>query len=320
MVRRSRSRGIGYTRLGVLVVVFALLASACAKSTADETPQDSVPTSGAATDLAGVKIDSSTIEELDIVRFSGIDIDDDLSELALQGVTESLDPMDMSLFVDDQGLFTIFPLHPENPGEGGDIVLRLSLPGDESREFELSVAGLPPAPGAWDIAVDALTDSLETGAGELGTSLSDVAAVSFEEVDPQVAVVKLVAGYVDDGSANDLESLLDRPEAGFTADEIDLAERITSKIGLDQLVLPRMDLTTFQALAPGVQTVANSGSTRRVNAERAVFAQSASCWPNPMVIENGDGVRDKGRSTPLLCDRRRGKSQRSHVEGHRRRY
>jgi hypothetical protein len=292
MATLDRSRFVRYQSFGAVALSLALVGTACSSPSVDDATETAVSVSGATVDLSGVSIDSSTFEELDVVRFSGIELDSDMNSLVLQGITGSLDPMDMLLFVDDQGLYTIFPLHPESPGEGGDIVLRLSLPGNERKEFEVSVAGLPPAPGAWDTAVDALTESLEARAGGLGTSLSEVAGVSCVVVDPQVAVVKLVAGYVDDGSANDLESLLDRPEAGFTAEEIDLTERITSKIGLEQLVLAPMDLTTLQALASDAQTVSDSRNTRRVNAERAVFAQSASCWPNTTVIENGDDLSD----------------------------
>lgn len=241
--------------------------------------------------LSGVSIDSSTVEELDVLRFSGIDLESDLGELELQAIVDGNDPLNMLLFIDDGGLYTIFPLHPERPGSGGDATLRLSAGGEQVSEHNLQITGLPPAPGAWDWTIDEMLAGLEIRAGQLGTSLQELSHTAMSDLSDDAAVTKLVASYIDDGSTNDLESLLVRPGSEFSREEVDLVDSIIAKIGMSQLVLPPLDIEPVEAMASSAQTVFKRSSGTSVNAVHAVFAKAASCRTKVIVIEDGDTLK-----------------------------
>ncbi len=293
METRSCSRVASFRASAAAILALALVATACSGPSAEDGETSVEPTAASSgLSLGDVSIDSSSIEELDVIRFSGIDRDGDLGGLALQGITQSLEPMDMLLFLDDAGLYTIFPLHPENPGSGGDIVLRLSAGEQNFKDFDVEIRGLPAAPGAWGRAVDAMIEGLESRADQLGTSLEEIAHTAMTDLDNRAAIIKLVAGYVDDGSTNDLESLLVRPGEEFSADEVDLIDSIVEKIGLEQLVLPSSDMDNPQAFAPYAETVTAPTGDQDFNAVRAVFAQSNSCWENHIQIAGGDELAD----------------------------
>lgn len=289
MAGRSRLRVIRYRALGASVVALALVATACS-SPSDEGTEGTTPLSASETtiDLSGVSIDSSTVEELDVIRFSGIDVDGDLSQLILQGITDSLDPMDMVLFADDQGLYTIFPLHPENPGNGGEIVLRLALSNGDSQEFDVTVSGLPEAPGAWDRTIAAMLDVFADRAAELGTSLSELATSSMDDLGHEAAVLKMVAGLTDDGSTNDLESLLVRPGEELSTEASSLVDSIIAKIGVDQFLPSPLDAVHVEALGSSSLGVSLQIAPTHFNAERAVLAQTGSCRRKEIPISNGD--------------------------------
>ena len=140
--------------------------------------------------------------------------------------------MDLFLFVDDEGLFTVLPLHPETPGVGGPVTLRLSSD-TASVDFDLSLDPIPAAPGAFDGFVETMTSELENRAETLGTSLELLSATSFADLDDAEAIIKLVSAYVDDGTDLDLESL--PAHEGLTPEEGALADAILARI--DPMVL-----------------------------------------------------------------------------------
>jgi len=278
--------------LGATILAVALVATACSESGANESqsaPDTTAVSSKASSSLSlsGVSVDSSAIEELDVLRFSGIDLDGDLSELELHAIVDGIDPVDMLLFVDDGGLHTIFPLHPEHPGSGGDVTLRLSSGGEQASEFDLEIIGLPAAPGAWDRIIESMVHDLESRADLLGTSLSELAEAPMSDVSDDAAIVKLIAGYVDDGTVNDLESLLVRPGEELSAEEIGLVDSIVAKIGLAQMIPPPLDLVSVEALGSSAQTVsAHDDGAPRVTAMRAAHSWGGSCRTKVISITN----------------------------------
>jgi hypothetical protein len=273
-----------------MILAVALVATACSESGADEAqtvPETTVVPSrtSSSLNLSGVSIDSSSIEELDVLRFSGIDLDGDLSDLELQAIVDGLEPTNLLLFADDGGLYTIFPLHPENPGIGGDVTLRLTTGGEQAREFDITVSGLPAAPGAWDRAIDAMIDGLGTRAGQLGTNLEEIARTPMSDLGDDAAIIKLIAGYVDDGSTNDLESLLVRPGEELSAEHVDLVDSIIEKTGLAQMIPTPLDLDIVEAMG-GAQTVSAYGAPTQVNAMRASYVRGGSCRTKVITISN----------------------------------
>lgn len=279
---RSRRRIDRHRTIGATILAVALVATACSESetSADQTvPATTVvpPGQSANASLSGVSVDSTTIEELDVLRFSGIDVDGDLSELELQAIVDGAEPMDLLLFVDDGGLYTIFPLHPEHPGSGGDVTLRLSTGEEQASEFDITVTGLPAAPGAWDRAVDTIVQELELRAGQLGTSLAVLADTPVDDLGGDEAVLKLIATYVDNGTASDLESLLVRPGEELPADGVNLVDSIVAKIDPLQLIPAPMDPQFLEAVASGSQEASNGVASRPVTAVRAAYARAGSC-------------------------------------------
>jgi len=150
-----------YRAFGVVVLIVALAATACSKPKAEDT-HDAVESSASAAgvSLSGVSLDSSAIGELDIVRFNGVDLDGDLSKLGLEAIVDGVEPSDMLLYVDGEGLYSIFPLHPQHPGSGGEATLRLSAGEGQTREFDVTVSGLPEAHGAWNRAPTGTVDPI----------------------------------------------------------------------------------------------------------------------------------------------------------------
>ena len=188
-----------------------------------------------------------------------------------------MDPMDLGLFVDEVGPYAIAPLHPVHPGSGGEMALRLRVSDEQVLDFEVTLSGLPAAPGAWDEAIEALLDELETRAGRLGTSLEEISATPMSALGNDAATVKLIAGYVDDGSTNDLESMLSRPGEELSAEGIDLVDSLVAKMGLAQIVPPPLEIDPAEAMSLGSQTVANDANPLGFNAVRAMSAQSGVC-------------------------------------------
>jgi len=81
-----------------LVVAFALLATACSGEE-PESSSSKTTASSSQTALSGVTIAASSVEEMDVLRFAGLNPEDDLSDVDLSilvasGVTSTFDRAD----------------------------------------------------------------------------------------------------------------------------------------------------------------------------------------------------------------------------------
>ena len=209
-------------------VAAALALVACSNgvevSSEQPTATTSRPNGGAV--LGGASISSSTRGEMDVVRFAGIDPNDDLADLALRAVADDDNTVELFVFADEAGLFALLPLHPATPGQGGQVTLEMTL-GDEQASFDIELDALPAAPGAFDGFVETMRTELERRATQLGSSLDELSTTSMTGLDDDLATIKLVAGFVDDGTDHDLESTLDR--LGLTPEQVALADAIVAK-------------------------------------------------------------------------------------------
>ena len=131
---------------------------------ADTTADSTLPPVGAGS-LAGAMLDTDTAEELDLIRFTGVDTTADLSELELLLTAADADPESLVIYLDDEGLYTSLPLHPVTPGHGGAVELQLVDGDSTSVLLPLQLTGLPAAPGAWDATIDAMTTELRPAPG-----------------------------------------------------------------------------------------------------------------------------------------------------------
>ena len=288
---RFLTSGRRFKAVGITVVAIALVASACANPAAESGNEDSPTTVASSIGLTDVSLESSSVEEMDPIRFSGLDTASDLSNLELQIIVDDLDPMDSLLFADDIGVFAIAPLHPVSPGDGGPMTLRLSDGSNGTRDFDIELTGLPPAPGAWDDATDAILGELEARATQLGTSLAELSNAAMDDVGPDEAVVKFVAGFMDDGTTSDIGSLPVQPGEEFSAEQAALLDSVVAKLSLGQMNLPPLEVATADAFAPGAATVALRGTNSKVTAIRAGLAQSTSCRKKVIPITNGGELK-----------------------------
>lgn len=111
-VGQARRRPMAHRmrRTAAAVLALALLSTACQVAAGqDET----------ALRLDKVSLTVARAEELDRVRFDGVDEQADLSELELVLRTDQAGEFGLMLHRDAAGLYTTVPLHPDTPGRGG---------------------------------------------------------------------------------------------------------------------------------------------------------------------------------------------------------
>lgn len=173
------------------------------------------------------------VSELDLVRFDGIEPDADLSELELLLYSGDAEPDSMQLYFDEEGLHTAIGVHPITPTEGGPVGLQFVENDEHGPLIELDLAPLPSAPGAFDATIAEMVAELEARAEAAGSTLTDLAATDdLDSLDPELAIVKFVAGLVDDGTTNDLESITNDPDDPFTDDEMAKLDAIVGSLDL----------------------------------------------------------------------------------------
>jgi hypothetical protein len=293
-------------RSWLLLIVMALAATGCAAGDGDQSVADDsavVSTTESTIDderasgpvdvpeavgdglVSSIALVSPDVEELDWVRFSGADPEADLSALELFGYSGTPEPVQFPLYLDDEGLYTTIGLHPVTPGNGGLIELQFVEGDERGPGMPIELVGLPAAPGAWDRAVELMTAELEARAVAGGSSLDQLQAADFADLDAELVIVKLVAGFVDDGSDEDLESLPTR--AGFELDD-DMAALLDAVIAkIDPLsIIPGERLTGPVGFA-GRPTAPSLAVGRPVTTGRAVPAQAGGCMQYPLDISSG---------------------------------
>lgn len=103
--------------------------------------------------------------------------------------------------VDDGRAYVLAPLHPADPLSGGDLSLRVVHGTTTGPALTLAVGGLPPAPGAYAEAVEAMADALESRASAFGLELSELRAAGFGDLRPQAVPLKAAQTWFDEGVA-----------------------------------------------------------------------------------------------------------------------
>ncbi|MCZ7532787.1 MAG: hypothetical protein M5U23_05195 [Acidimicrobiia bacterium] len=288
MGSRFSSRVGRRTALLSTILAVALVATACSNPNSDGVASEAAVSQG--TKLSQVSLATTDIEELDVVRFLGLDVDGDLSDLELHLIADGMDPIETVLFADDVSVFAIAPFHPVTPGSGGPLRIQLSAGAGELREFDVVLAGIPAAPGAWDEAIATMLSEFESRADQLGTSLSQLSDSEMSDLGDDAAVLKFLTGFIDDGTDGDIGSLPTRPGEELSAEQVALLDALVAKLGLGRMNLPPLDID------PATAMQANAGtSTRelasRATAIRAGFAQARNCRVKVIDINNGDDLK-----------------------------
>jgi hypothetical protein len=226
--RRRSSDVLGSSRAVLVLLVLTMVAAACVS--AKDSPSTVGSDASDAMTLAGASLSAEAVEELDRVCFRGINVNGDFGALELIMTADGAEPVSLSLYLDDEGLYTPAPLHPLTPGSGGVVELQLMNGDARSSLMPLELTGLPAEPGAWQATISRMKAELDSRATQAGSSLDELASTSFGEVGDDLAALKILQGYIDDGTDNDLESLLAKPDSGLTDDDRALIDSVVGKI------------------------------------------------------------------------------------------
>lgn len=220
--------------------------------------------------LADASFVEDAVTELGVLHVDGVDTAADLGELELLMSTDD-GTASLPLYLDDGGLTSVVPVFVEAAGEVADVEFRFVAGDSRSDVIAMPVAALPAAEGGFDAAVEALLAAVDTSAAASGSSVAELSETAIDEVAPELRPLRLVLGYVDDGTEHDLESL---PDAlGLTADERERLDALVVGLGLlDSIGAP-----------PRVRGF-------RAPAERTFAALAAPAWPAPGQV--GDNCTD----------------------------
>lgn len=183
--------------------------------------------------LAGVTLSARTAGQLDRVGLDGLEDDVDVEELEVRLTIDSGERVAFPVYRDDEQAYIVAPLHPLTPVAGGSVELRLSDGTDESAALTLELDGLPVAPGAWDDFVAALIFEVDQRAVRSGSSFEQLQALSFENVAPELIVLKLVQDRIDNGTDEDLESFA---STASTDDDRQFLDAIIARVEPTSLV------------------------------------------------------------------------------------
>ena len=200
-------------RRGVaMLVAAALLVPGC--STPDRGDgQDRIGEQVAAVALEDVALSVQAADPFDRVELVGLDTSSSPGSLAV-GI-DGLDGAVQPVRIDDGRAYVLAPLHPTDPVAGGDLVLRLMDGTTTGPALALAVGGLPPAPGAYGEAVEAMAAALESRASAVGFELDELRSVGFGDLPPEAVPVKAAQTWFDqeagrDALEGDAKDLLDR--------------------------------------------------------------------------------------------------------------
>lgn len=274
-------------RAVALLAAMSLGIAACASSDdssvrgtppADEPSAESAsPTTTPSTDpapaSAGWLVDASftetSVSELDVLHVEGIDTSADLSELELLMIT-TVGTVSLPMYLDG-GLTTVVPAFFDASGGAGDVEFQFVAADGRSDVIPMRIEPLAAADGAFDAAVAALVAAIDESAARFGSSVAELGDTAIDDVASELRPLRLVLGYVDDGTDDDLESL---PDAlGLTAPERERLDAVVGGLGLIDAISSPPRVRGFRA-AP----------------ERALAALAAPAWPGPAQV--GDNCTD----------------------------
>ena len=220
--------------------------------------------------LADAAFAEASATELGTLHVVGIDPAADLGELEL--IMDSVaGTVSLPLYLEDGDLTTVVPPSPEAIGDDDTAAFRFVAGDSHSEVLTVPLVPLPAADGAFDAAVEALVTAIDDSARSLGSSVAELGATAIDDVAPELRSLRLVLGYVDDGTDGDLESL---------PDALDLSDA---------------DRARLDALVAGLGLAdAIGGPTRprgfRAAPARGLASMVAPAWPAPG--QAGDNCTD----------------------------
>lgn len=234
-----------------LALAVGLVVAACSGS----------ETGSGAFDLSSVALSSTSAVALDRVDLLGVPTNVDLATSDVLVITGDGE-IPLPILADDGEPYILAPLHPSDPSGGGTVELVFEHSGERSAHLALEVSPLPQAPGAWDEVVALLRAAIAERAEEGGLTFDQLQAAAFEDLAPEYQPLKLAQAYLDDGTENDLESLLTASANGLSDSDramidalvarLDLASLIGGGAAIDSFMGDRGGHRSFApALAPG---------------------------------------------------------------------
>lgn len=151
---------------------------------------------------------------------------------------------DFNLILDHDGedWFFYAPLHPETPGNGGSVQVRITDGDNSSSPHGLELTALPEAPGTFAALVATVREHLEQRAQWAGTSIDALKALPADEVPPALLPLKLSQAYLDsDEDENDLTDLAANTNGFLTTEEVDLLDRLFGAFDLESVLRADID-------------------------------------------------------------------------------
>jgi hypothetical protein len=179
---------------------------------------------GSGGSLEQVSLDPALAAPLDRVDLTGVPDGFDPSVLDLRLEPDGIDAV-VAVLMDDAGPYFLAPMHPDTPFDGGELSFSLSVNGERSPTLDLTVPGLPKSPGAWNEFLDRFQGAIAASAEDVGTTYDELAATAATEVSADLFALKLAQLFLDDGTENDLESLLNSDR--FSERDRDLIDALT---------------------------------------------------------------------------------------------
>lgn len=180
-------------------------ADANAAEDATPTPASEPPTvapTSAPVPLSAVTLVPTTAEALDRVDLVGAA--GDLSAMTfIDG-----ERVELPIVTDGDGAYFIAPLIDLAESEEAVISVELTDGVEVAPAIELTMTGLPAAPGAAAELLNQLRDDVDQLAEVLGVSGAEVAAPVSTEVSPELILITALELLIDDGTENDLTTVL----------------------------------------------------------------------------------------------------------------
>ncbi|TDT14617.1 hypothetical protein BDK89_0172 [Ilumatobacter fluminis] len=242
--------------------------------------------------LAGVTLATDPVEPFDRIDIAGLDLGADLSEF---GVVIDLPEgqRDLPVFTDDAGPYIVAPLVPDDPTKAGTVRLRLVLGSERSAAFAVPILALPAAPGTWDEIVTSLLALADARAVDAGLTRDELRAIAVEDVPAHLLAARMLIGFFDHPSGDDLSDLLTGSVVDASPAELALAESIIADLGLHDAAAaladgaaPAADRSAPESFSPDEPAAAASERVGRLT------ESVAQCRTTNRVIPDAEQLSD----------------------------
>ncbi len=206
-------------RMLAALVVVGVAVAGCTSSGDDEPVQEAAP--AAAVPLDDVRLAVRSAAPFERIHLVGLDPAVSGMAVTVDGLDHAVQPIRM----DPSGPYVLAPVHPDDPVAGGVLSLRLTDGTRGGPALELTVDGLPAAPGAHVQVRQAMSAAVAERAAAVGFEPDELRATAFDGVPPGALPVKIAQTWFDRTPSAD----------ALDAETQDLLDRLVAAIDLQSL-------------------------------------------------------------------------------------